>query len=559
MKQTFTFFTFIFASLVAFSQAPNAMSYQAVIRDANNDLVSNQSVGMQISILQGSASGSSVYTETQTASTNDNGLVSIAIGEGTTSDDFSSVDWANGPYFIKTETDPTGGSNYTITGTSQLLSVPYALYAKSAENTFSGDYNDLNNAPDLSNYDQDNSDDFDGDYNSLVNKPTLATVASTGDYNDLSNKPNIPTVPSNVSSFNNDAGYITTLNDDDATNELQNLSVSTTGDTLYLQNGGFVIIPGISAANTPPQLATLTTTAASSITDVSAISGGNISNDGGATITVRGIVWSTSQNPTLASNLGSTNDGSGTGSFTSNLTGLSASTTYYVRAYATNSAGTAYGNEVSFTTTAGGGGIVTNPGGGVTFDGYTYTSIVLGNGQEWMAENLRTTTYANGDPIPNVTAASQWGSTTTGAWVHYDNNSQYENPYGKLYNWYTVADPRNVCPTGWHVPTDAEYTLLSDYLGGEPVAGGKMKSTGTQYWISPNTDATNESGFSGLPGGYRLNGGPFGNIGNLGYWWSSSEDDAYTAWSRGLVYVNGSVFRVNENKDTGISVRCLRD
>ena len=168
MKQTFTFFTFIFASLVAFSQAPNAMSYQAVIRDANNDLVSNQSVGMQISILQGSASGSSVYTETQTASTNDNGLVSIAIGEGTTSDDFSSVDWANGPYFIKTETDPTGGSNYTITGTSQLLSVPYAMHAKTAENTFSGDYNDLNNRP------------------------------------------------SNISSFNNDAGYITTLNDDDA-------------------------------------------------------------------------------------------------------------------------------------------------------------------------------------------------------------------------------------------------------------------------------------------------------------------------------------------------------
>ena len=201
MKHIFTFLTLV-SSLVAFSQAPNAMSYQAVIRDANNDLVSNQSVGMQISILQGSASGSSVYTETQAASTNDNGLVSIAIGAGTTGDDLSSVDWANGHYFIKTETDPTGGSNYTITGTSQLLSVPYALYAKTAENTFSGDYNDLNNRP------------------------------------------------SNISSFSNDAGYVTTLNDDDATNELQNLSVSATGDTLHLQNGGFVIIPGLSAANT---------------------------------------------------------------------------------------------------------------------------------------------------------------------------------------------------------------------------------------------------------------------------------------------------------------------
>ena len=136
MKYIFIFLTFIFASLVAFSQAPNAMSYQAAIRDANNNLVANQSVGMQISILQGSANGSSVYTETQSASTNDNGLVSIAIGEGTSNDNFSSIDWSNGPYFIKTETDPTGGSNYTITGTSQLLSVPYALHAKTAENTF---------------------------------------------------------------------------------------------------------------------------------------------------------------------------------------------------------------------------------------------------------------------------------------------------------------------------------------------------------------------------------------------------------------------------------------
>jgi hypothetical protein len=204
----------------------------------------------------------------------------------------------------------------------------------------------------------------------------------------------------------------------------------------------------------PGNLATLTTTAASSITDISAVSGGNITNDGGSLITQRGICYSTSPSPTTANT--SIISGSGTGSFTSNLTSLTASTTYYVRAYATNSAGTAYGNELSFTTTAGGGGIVTNPGAGVTFNGYTYSSIVLGNGQEWMAENLRTTTYANGDPIPNVTDNTQWQNLTTGAWAHYNNDSQYENPYGKLYNWYAVDDSRNVCPTGWHVPSDAE-------------------------------------------------------------------------------------------------------
>ena len=198
-------------------------------------------------------------------------------------------------------------------------------------------------------------------------------------------------------------------------------------------------------------------------------------------------------------------------------------------------------------------------GGGVTFNGYTYTSIVLGNGQEWMAENLRTTTYANGDPIPNVTDANQWENLTTGAWAHYNNDSQYENPYGKLYNWYTVNDPRNVCPTGWHVPTDAEWTVLIDYLGGESVAGGKMKSTGTQYWLYPNTDATNESGFSGLPGGFRNGNGTFLGIGDFGYWWSSTEDGTYFAWDRALDYSSGGVSRGNVYKESGFSVRCLRD
>ena len=307
----------------------------------------------------------------------------------------------------------------------------------------------------------------------------------------------------------------------------------------------------------PGNLATLTTLPIGNITDIAATTGGNITNDGGTPVTQKGVVWSTSPSPTTANN--STTNGSGTGSFTSNLTSLTVSTNYYVRAYATNSAGTAYGNEVSFTTTAGGGGIVTNPGAGVNFNGYTYTSIVLGNGQEWMAENLRTTSYANGDPIPNITDNTQWQGLTTGAWVHYNNDSQYENPYGKLYNWYTVADPRNVCPTGWHVPTDAEYTLLTNYLGGEPVAGGKMKSTGTQYWLSPNNYATNESGFSGHPGGYRHDDGTFGGIGNHGNWWSSTKYGADDAWGRYLYYYFGFVYRTNYNKEDGLSVRCLRD
>jgi uncharacterized protein (TIGR02145 family) len=307
----------------------------------------------------------------------------------------------------------------------------------------------------------------------------------------------------------------------------------------------------------PGNLATLTTLSVSSISGNTAVSGGNISNDGGTLVTQRGVCYSTSPTPTTANT--TIISGSGTGSFTSNLTSLTDTTTYYVRAYATNSAGTAYGNEVSFTTTAGG-GIVTNPGAGVFFDGYTYSSIVLGNGQEWMAENLRTTTYANGDIIPNVTDSTQWQNLTTGAWVHYNNDSQYENPYGKLYNWYTVDDSRNICPTGWHVPTDSEWTVLTDYLGGESVAGGKMKSTGTQYWRSPNTDATNESGFLGLPGGSRSHLGVFLQHGETGRLWTSTFHIGLSSWFRLLNYNDGSVSRPGGNFfRTGSTVRCLKD
>jgi len=205
--------------------------------------------------------------------------------------------------------------------------------------------------------------------------------------------------------------------------------------------------------------------------------------------------------------------------------------------------------------------ITSNPGAGVIFDGYNYPTIELGNGQEWMAENLQTTTYANGDPIPNVTNNNQWQSLTAGAWSHYNNDSLNENPYGKLYNWYVVSDSRNVCPTGWHVPNDEEWTKLTDYLGYIAVAGGKMKSTGTQYWESPNTDATNESGFSGQPGGYRSIDGTFYGFGNFGQWWSSTELDITSneVWVRYLIYNSAVVSNNFYKKKSGNSIRCLKD
>jgi uncharacterized protein (TIGR02145 family) len=177
-----------------------------------------------------------------------------------------------------------------------------------------------------------------------------------------------------------------------------------------------------------------------------------------------------------------------------------------------------------------------------------------------MAENHRTATYANGEPISIVTDSSTWSQLSSGAWCNYNNNVANDGVYGKLYNWYATVDSRDLCPAGWHVPTDAEWTVLTDYLGGTFLAGGKMKSTGTQYWLSPNVVATNESGFSGFPGGYRFgsNGG-FYVVGNDGYWWSSTENPTYGAWSRWLKYNNGNVGRSTNNKQDGFSVRCLKD
>jgi uncharacterized protein (TIGR02145 family) len=193
-------------------------------------------------------------------------------------------------------------------------------------------------------------------------------------------------------------------------------------------------------------------------------------------------------------------------------------------------------------------------------EGNVYKTIVIGN-QEWMAENLKTSTYRNGDAIMNETDAGQWSVLTTGASCSYDNNSQNDCPYGKLYNWYAVADPRNVCPTGWHVPNDAEWTVLTNYAGGVEVAGGKMKSTGIQHWPNPNTDATNETGFSGLPGGIRYYDGTsqFSGIGQSGYWWSSSQFDTHNSWSRNLRSYDGFASWETRVKQSGLSVRCIRD
>jgi uncharacterized protein (TIGR02145 family) len=324
----------------------------------------------------------------------------------------------------------------------------------------------------------------------------------------------------------------------------------------YATNSGGISYGNEVSFTTNIVLPTLTSLSVSAITATTASSGGYINDDGGAPVTARGVCWSISPNPTTSNS--KTNDGSGTGSFVSALSGLIPEAVYYVRAYATSSVGTAYGNQVSFKTC----GTVTD------IDGNVYNTVTIGT-QVWMKENLKTTKYNDGTAISNITVNATWTALTTGAYCDYSNTPANSTTYGRLYNWYAVDNNaatrvasnggKNVCPNGWHVPTDAEWTTLTTYLGGESVAGGKLKETGTTHWESPNEGATNETGFTALPGGNRNNNGAFNEIGTNGFWWSSTESAAATAWYRAIYYNFSSVFRFSYYKLYGFSVRCLRD
>ena len=336
----------------------------------------------------------------------------------------------------------------------------------------------------------------------------------------------------------------------------------------------------LSGGETTETIPTVITNSVSNITATNATCGGNVTSDGGATVTARGVCWSTSQNPTV--NDSHTSNGSGTGSFTSNITGLTAGTTYYVRAYATNSAGTAYGQEVSFTTTSSSGADGQPCPGTATvtdYDNNTYNTVQLGN-QCWMKENLRTTHYANGTSIPLGTNAS-----TTTAYRYNPNDDANNVPTcGYLYNWPAVmhgssssttnpSGVQGICPTGWHVPSDAEWTQLTNYVGSQTqyqcnnssdnIAKALASTTGwnssTETCAVGNNPSTNNAtGFSALPaGGYLY--GYYGVFGIYADFWSATEGNDYDAYGRNLNYYGADVYRGSGSKYYGFSVRCVRD
>ena len=388
MRKQFALLLCTMLSIVAASQSPQKFSYQSVIRNAGNQLVANQQVGIKISILQGEANGTAVYAETHSPLSNANGLVTLEIGGGAVlSGNFANINWASGPYFVKTETDLNGGSTYTLTHTQQLLSVPYALYA-----------------------------------------------------NDVSS------------------------------------SVSDAGDTLYIGSNAY-IVPGISAAN----------------------------NAGGQT----GIT---------AHTCGATN---------------------------VHNPAKTYGTMTDQ-------------------QGNVYRTIVIGN-QEWMAENLKTSIYRNGESIANVSDSAQWSGITSGAWCFYKNDNQYECPYGKLYNGFSVVDSRNLCPSGWHLPSNNEWDVLKSYVGGGNNSGLNLMSDNISYWEFLGTSNANSSGFSALPSLMRWSVGYFPDFIDLdfhSFYWSATQlgkntlsTHAISGWDSILGFTGSYSSPANY----GYSIRCLRD
>jgi uncharacterized protein (TIGR02145 family) len=310
-----------------------------------------------------------------------------------------------------------------------------------------------------------------------------------------------------------------------------------------------VLIQGCKKA-TLPEIVTVEVTGVALNT---ATSGGEITSDGGGDITEKGVCWNITGDPTTADS--KTSDGTGAESFTSNLPGLQKGTVYYVSAYATNSIGTAYGEQFIFSTQID------------DIEGNKYNTTIIGS-QIWMAENLKSTKYKDNTQIPNVTGNTAWINLTTHAYCWANNNeATYKPLYGAFYNWYAIKSGK-LCPTGWHVPTDADYATMEISLGLTQAQTATWEWRGTDQgkqlknitgW-NTGENGTNTSGFAALPSGYRAYAtGICEGLGILGYWWTATEQDANIALYRRLDGNNSGVYRGGTYKKAGKSVRCVKD
>jgi hypothetical protein len=465
MKRLFTFLAIALLTVSMFAQSPQLMSYQAVVRNSSNALVTNQAVGMRISILQGSATGTAVYVETQTPSTNANGLASLQIGGGTAvTGTFAAINWATGPYYIKTETDPTGGSNYTIIGTNQMLSVPYAMYAAYAGNLSN---TSILMPPVDTIQAATNIQPYSATVNGIVNGKGLSSTV-TFEYGSTTAYGNsVTATQSPVTGASNVA--------------VSALLTGLQGNTTYhyrikavnAVNVSYSLDMSFTTSFSTPQL---TTNSPSSITGNSASSGGTITYDGGSPVTARGVCWSnTNQNPTVSDN--KTIDGTGSGVFTSLITGLANGTTYYMRTYATNSVGTSYGNLSVFTTkvpqlttTAISSitGSSASSGGNITYDGgYPVTA----RGVCWSTSS--SPTIADSKTIDG-SGSGVFSSSITGL---VNGTKYYVRAYTTNSSGTSYVYGNEISFTTFSIPTLT--TSAADYIkGNSAIAGGTITNNG---------------------------------------------------------------------------------
>jgi len=531
-----------------YAQSPQKLSYQAVIRDNQNHLVTDHIIGIRLSILQGSTTGAVKYTETQTPSTNTNGLISIEIGGGA---GFSAIDWSTGPYFLNTETDPAGGTSYTISGTSQLLSVPFALYSKSA-----GSYNETDplftSSPsngiagsDITNW---NTAFNWGNHAVSGYVPGTRTLTVNGTAYNLT--ANVSWNVGTVTSIGLILPGIFSVIGSPVT------ASGTLGANLIPQNANFVFVSP-DGSNGVPSFRALVPN------DIPGLDWNKIITGKPTTLAGYGITdgVTTTGNQTIGGNKTFT----GTTTVPTPVNSMDAVTKAYVDALL---------SQIQT--------LQMQPGVAKDVDGNLYTTIKIG-GQVWLGENLKTTSYNDGTSIPLVTNNTTWLNLTTPGYCWYNNDAATNKiTYGALYNWYAVSTTtngnKNICPTGWHMPTDAEWTNMENYLIANAfnydgtTTGNKIAKSlaSSAFWQSSpapgavgNTDYPNKrnaTGFTALPAGYRAaNDGAFHDIGLLDFWWTDTEYDINIARTLALTCSGTSLERNSAFKVAGLSVRCLKD
>lgn len=546
MNKVYTLFALILIALNIFAQSPEKISYQAIVRNSENNLVINQQVGMQISILNGTEVNSTivVYSEIQTPTTNENGLVTFEIGTGTSSDDFSAIDWGNGIFFIKTETDLNGGTDYSITGTSQLLSVPYALYAKKA-----------GNVPDITN---------------LAEQQALedSIISIRSDIPDVSgiatNEQAIIDTANQIRSNIPDIGGLATKQAlIDSTNSVKNL------------------IPDISDLAKQQALEDSVISIRSDIPDVSPFLSEEI-DPLFSVSTAYGITQSdtsnwnnkiSSESQTLSEVLALGNTGGylRITNIANPIANQDVATKIYVdilkaQIDALNNLNLESGNY----------GIL------IDVEGNSYKTFKFGN-QIWMVENLKVTKYADGTNIPFIEDSATWNNTSDDisfkGYGWYNNDIAYKDTFGALYNFggatdgqiYTSENIQGACPDGWHLPNDEEWQELESFLGIQnselDIEGyrgtneGSKIATNAELWdddVLENDSDFSSTKFNAIPAG-SVGFGQYRYVNQLAKWWSSSADTENASFSRGVSYNDKRIYRSGTLNRSGYSIRCIKD